>query len=85
MNMRTNISDHVQGIVSGGFGGGRILVIGDLMLDRYRRGDVDRISAEAPVPIVSISQEFWSAGGAGNVAVNLASLGLDEGGRLRSL
>jgi len=53
----------------------RILVIGDVMLDRYIWGDVSRISPEAPVPVVDVYNETWTAGGAANVALNLASLG----------
>jgi rfaE bifunctional protein kinase chain/domain len=53
-----------------------ILVIGDLMLDHYIWGDVHRISPEAPVPIVNASSETHTAGGAANVAFNLAPLGV---------
>jgi D-beta-D-heptose 7-phosphate kinase/D-beta-D-heptose 1-phosphate adenosyltransferase len=53
----------------------RILVIGDVMLDRYLWGDATRISPEAPVPVVDITHETVTAGGAANVALNLASLG----------
>jgi D-beta-D-heptose 7-phosphate kinase/D-beta-D-heptose 1-phosphate adenosyltransferase len=53
----------------------RILVVGDVMLDRYIWGDATRISPEAPVPVIDISRETWTAGGAGNVALNIASLG----------
>jgi rfaE bifunctional protein kinase chain/domain len=53
----------------------RILVIGDLMLDHYIWGDVHRISPEAPVPVVHVSRDSWAAGGAANVALNLANLG----------
>jgi D-beta-D-heptose 7-phosphate kinase/D-beta-D-heptose 1-phosphate adenosyltransferase len=53
-----------------------ILVIGDLMLDHYIWGDVHRISPEAPVPVVNTSHESHTAGGAANVALNLASLGV---------
>ncbi len=53
----------------------RILVIGDLMLDQYVRGKVSRISPEAPVPIVRVTEEAFIPGGAGNVADNLAALG----------
>ena len=52
-----------------------ILVIGDLILDRFIQGKVNRISPEAPVPIVKMSNENFSPGGAGNVAVNITSLG----------
>ncbi|MGI9316807.1 MAG: D-glycero-beta-D-manno-heptose-7-phosphate kinase [bacterium] len=52
-----------------------VLVVGDIMLDRYWFGDVERISPEAPVPIVSVSNRQERMGGAGNVALNVASLG----------
>ena len=51
------------------------LVIGDVMLDRYVIGEVNRISPEAPVPVISVNQEKTVAGGAANVALNAASLG----------
>lgn len=57
------------------FRGRRLAVFGDLMLDRYLWGRVERISPEAPVPVVSIDRESYSLGGAANVAHNLASLG----------
>jgi len=53
----------------------RILVIGDVMLDRYWFGDASRISPEAPVPVVLFRSERESAGGAANVARNCAALG----------
>src|SRR5690606_9110250 len=53
----------------------RILVVGDVMLDHYIWGDATRISPEAPVPVVDIARESWTAGGAANVALNIASLG----------
>ncbi len=53
----------------------RILVVGDVMLDRYIWGDATRISPEAPVPVIDVDRETWTAGGAGNVALNVASLG----------
>jgi rfaE bifunctional protein kinase chain/domain len=53
----------------------RVLVIGDVMLDRYWMGDVDRISPEAPVPIVSVKRTEERIGGAGNVARNITALG----------
>ena len=55
--------------------GVRVLVVGDTMLDRYWTGTVDRISPEAPVPVVKVEQVQERAGGAGNVAANIASLG----------
>lgn len=53
----------------------RILVLGDLMLDRYLSGTVDRISPEAPVPVVRVTGEYSQPGGAANVALNIQSLG----------
>ena len=52
-----------------------ILVFGDVMLDRYVNGEVSRISPEAPVPVIRVMEEKSVAGGAANVALNLASLG----------
>ncbi|MBT3191095.1 MAG: hypothetical protein HN341_00925 [Verrucomicrobia bacterium] len=57
------------------FGEARILVVGDLMLDRYVFGNVDRISPEAPVPVVHVTREASRPGGASNVSLNIASLG----------
>ena len=53
----------------------RVLVVGDLMLDRYVTGAVDRISPEAPVPVVRVEAESSAVGGAANVAHNVAALG----------
>ena len=53
----------------------RILVIGDAMLDHYIWGDVNRISPEAPVPVLHVMRDSHSAGGAANVALNVAALG----------
>jgi len=52
----------------------RILVVGDLILDRYVQGEVPRISPEAPVPVVHVQQEEGRPGGAANVAANVARL-----------
>lgn len=54
----------------------RLAVVGDLMLDRFVFGQIDRISPEAPVPVVQVREEQARLGGAGNVARNAASLGL---------
>jgi D-beta-D-heptose 7-phosphate kinase/D-beta-D-heptose 1-phosphate adenosyltransferase len=69
----------------------RVLVVGDVMLDRYWWGTVNRISPEAPVPVVKLERQTLAAGGAANVAANIAGLGAtpllvgligdDEGGR----
>ena len=53
----------------------RVLVVGDAMLDRYWFGDVDRISPEAPVPVVRVTREELRLGGAANVAMNVKTLG----------
>ena len=53
----------------------RILVVGDVMIDAYVRGKVNRVSPEAPVPIVSLDKEEDRLGGAANVALNLVALG----------
>ncbi len=74
----------------------RVLVVGDAMLDRYWMGDVERISPEAPVPVVRIVREEDRLGGAANVALNIQTLGAactlltvvgedDAGRRLREL
>ena len=76
------------------FQNARILVVGDLMLDRFRYGSVSRISPEAPVPVLHIAREEKMLGGAGNVLANIAALGgkvgliatvgADDAGRLCS-
>lgn len=53
----------------------KVAVIGDLMLDTYWWGRVDRISPEAPVPVVAVTKKEYRIGGAGNVALNIASMG----------
>ena len=57
------------------FSGCTIIVIGDLMIDHFVVGGVDRISPEAPVPVVRFEEETWRLGGAANVAHNVAALG----------
>ncbi|HVS96220.1 MAG TPA: PfkB family carbohydrate kinase [Puia sp.] len=59
----------------GQFGQMRVGVIGDMMLDTYLWGHVERISPEAPVPVVALERREYRVGGAGNVALNLASMG----------
>ncbi len=65
----------ILNLLEGGFGQLKVLVVGDIMLDRYIQGDVDRISPEAPVPVLRHAQRYERAGGAANVAMNLAGLG----------
>ncbi len=67
----------IRAALEAGLGGGRTVVVGDQMLDRYVRGAVRRISPEAPVPVLHKSGESSSAGGAANVALNLAGLDVD--------
>jgi len=57
------------------FDSARVLVVGDVMLDRYWQGSTSRISPEAPVPVVRVGSTEDSPGGAGNVALNIAALG----------
>ena len=52
----------------------RVLVVGDLMLDRYVSGDVVRLSPEAPIPVLSARSSEERLGGAGNVAANLRAI-----------
>ncbi len=56
----------------------KILVVGDVMLDKYIWGNVDRISPEAPVPVVEVVKETQSLGGCGNVAHNVTSVGANS-------
>jgi rfaE bifunctional protein kinase chain/domain len=53
----------------------KIAVIGDVMLDTYWWGNVDRISPEGPVPVVAVTKKEWRVGGAGNVALNVRAMG----------
>ena len=59
------------------FGDARVLVIGDVMLDRFWHGGTTRISPEAPVPVVKVNEVDDRPGGAANVAANLAALGVE--------
>lgn len=72
--MTVNKREELIGIVEQ-YPGKRILVVGDLMLDEYIWGKVRRISPEAPVPVVEVHEKTFMAGGAGNSASNIASLG----------
>lgn len=56
------------------FSSAKILIIGDIMLDRYYFGNVSRISPEAPVPVVAVEKDIYTLGGAGNVANNISNL-----------
>jgi D-beta-D-heptose 7-phosphate kinase / D-beta-D-heptose 1-phosphate adenosyltransferase len=65
----------ILNLLEGGFRQLKVLVVGDIMLDRYIHGEVERISPEAPVPVIRHAQRYERAGGAANVAMNLAGLG----------
>ena len=62
-------------LIEGDWRNTRVLVVGDIMLDRYIWGDVERISPEAPVPVVRAAHRTEQPGGAANVAMNIAGLG----------
>ena len=68
-------SDALTPLSAAPIGAARVLVVGDVMLDRYWYGAVDRISPEAPVPVVRVTREEERGGGAANVALNVAALG----------
>lgn len=70
MKMSIEISEVLQN-----FSKVKVLVVGDVMLDRYWWGSMTRISPEAPVPIVNLEKESFIVGGAGNVAANIRGLG----------
>jgi D-beta-D-heptose 7-phosphate kinase/D-beta-D-heptose 1-phosphate adenosyltransferase len=75
---RLEMIDQLQTLISDieyGWADKRLLVIGDVMLDRYIWGEVGRISPEAPVPVVRTTRQTDRPGGAANVAMNIASLG----------
>ncbi len=74
--MTHNLHSHLS-VIRDGWPAIRILVVGDVMLDKYVWGEVNRISPEAPVPILHVRQRTETPGGAGNVAMNLAGLGVD--------
>ena len=90
------MSDHLINVVKNKFLSSKkaCLVIGDLMLDQYIFGDVNRLSPEAPVPIIKKNKHHNRIGGAGNVALNLIGLGIkpllvgsignDENGKILS-
>ena len=61
--------------IAAGFSRRRVVVVGDVMLDRYLAGPADRVSPEAPVPVVSVEDEWDAVGGAANVAANVLALG----------
>ena len=65
----------IQSVISSDLRYASVLVVGDAMLDQYWFGDVDRVSPEAPVPVVLVKREEFRLGGAANVALNIVSLG----------
>jgi len=73
--MIQNLQSVVE-LLEGGFNRLQVLVVGDVMLDRYIWGEVDRVSPEAPVPVIHHTSRSSRPGGAANVALNLARLGI---------
>ena len=71
----TNISEERLTYLKNSFNGLKIAIVGDMMLDCYFRGEVKRISPEAPVPVLEVENEFYRFGGAANVALNILKLG----------
>jgi D-beta-D-heptose 7-phosphate kinase/D-beta-D-heptose 1-phosphate adenosyltransferase len=74
--MHTHLLDVVRNKLGAADSKAWALVVGDLMLDRYLIGEVERISPEAPVPVVLLKKQYDRVGGAANVAANLAKLGI---------
>ena len=72
---RTGLDGTRMDVIRAAWADRSVLVIGDVMLDRYLWGKVDRISPEAPVPVVDIERESVRLGGAANVARNVQALG----------
>ena len=72
MSYKQHLADEVERL-----GGTRVLCIGDVMLDRYIYGDVERVSPEAPIPVLKVRDERSMLGGAGNVVRNLSALGVE--------
>jgi len=70
-----NISEERLTQLKNSFNGLKIAIVGDMMLDCYFRGEVRRISPEAPVPVLEVDNEFYRFGGAANVALNILKLG----------
>src|SRR4051794_21679242 len=70
--MPTRLIEIVEGLPRS-----KIVLVGDLMLDRYLYGNAERLSPEAPVPVLHYQKEELRLGGAGGVAANLAALGAD--------
>ena len=66
----------IRSLCEGGFSKYPVAVIGDIMLDHYVYGNVNRISPEAPVPVLNVKEDKHVLGGAGNVVMNLRELGL---------
>src|SRR5271168_5075854 len=74
--MQVKEQSRLLSLIEGGFAALHILVIGDVMLDRSIWGDVDRISPEAPVPVLRSVRTTSTPGGSANVVMNLVGLGV---------
>ena len=68
-------NDIELGVIARNFHAARVLVIGDVILDRYISGAVQRLSPEAPIPVLRPVTNHCALGGAANVALNIATLG----------
>ena len=69
------VSPDLLGNLTDRFSGAHVLCLGDALLDRFIYGEVERVSPEAPIPILRIRREEEMLGGAGNVVANIAALG----------
>ena len=71
MTENTDLAARIESLA-----GARVVVVGDVMLDRFFYGEVERISPEGPIPVLRVERETAMLGGAGNVLRNLAALGV---------
>ena len=75
VNLTKSPTDHELAAIVRGFSSARVLVIGDVILDRYISGAVHRLSPEAPIPVLRPASNYCTLGGAANVALNITTLG----------
>ena len=69
-------SEHIDKLFAS-FSGMRVMIIGDVMIDAYTEGVVERMSPEAPVPVLDVRKRYNRLGGAANVALNIKALGAE--------
>ena len=70
--------ERFENLVKNLSGAGPIMVLGDLGIDKYTLGEVNRISPEAPVPVLQVTEENFKLGLSANISNNLGSLGIDS-------